>query len=298
MSAMKAETLRAGAGSLRNNLTVAGADTGPVARLAAAALLREVLLTPKPGLVDQVNTGAHLDMDLPLFMRSITAIVPWFSRFSALGHDYAGLPAGDMLARIRPVGLACEQAMFAATHGINTHKGGIFSLGLLCTAAGRINGRRQPLTRNGLCGEVAAICAHMVERELAGCRRPASVGEHLFLRYGLTGARGEAGSGFATVRRYALPAWERLKAGGAAEQTVMLHCLLLLMAHNRDTNLVARGGLPGLYFVQRYARRLLRSDWDAGQVQRMDAALIERRLSPGGSADLLAVAYVLAHLPV
>ncbi len=288
MFAMKAEALRGDADT----------DLGVMERLAAAALREEVLLTPKPGLVDQSNTGAHLDMDLPLFKRSIAAIVPWFSRFTALGYHYAALPAGEIMTRIRPVGLACEQAMFAATGGVNTHKGGVFSLGLLCTAAGRLSGRLQPLTREGLCDEVAAMCARLVTTELAGCRRAATVGEHLFQRYGMTGARGEAVSGFATVRRYALPAWDRLKADGADDRIIMLHCLLLLMAYNPDTNLVSRGGLPGLNYVQRYARRLLTCGWDLSGLRQMDEALIAFHLSPGGSADLLAVSYVLAHLPL
>jgi triphosphoribosyl-dephospho-CoA synthase len=304
LSAMKAEALRSDAGPISGNppiplhYPVADAELMAVARLAAAALREEVYLTPKPGLVDNCNNGAHRDMDLPLFLRSIAAIVPWFSRFTALGYRYAALPAGEVLARIRPLGLACEQGMFAATGGVNTHKGGVFSLGLLCTAAGRLKGRLQPLTRGGLCDEVAAICARMVMTELADRRRAATAGEQLFQRYGMTGARGEAASGFATVRRYVLPDWDRLKADGAGEPMIMLHCLLLLMAYNPDTNLVSRGGLPGLHFVQRYARRLLLCGWDIAELRQMDAALTALYLSPGGSADLLAVAYVLAHLPL
>ncbi|NDL63438.1 triphosphoribosyl-dephospho-CoA synthase CitG [Acerihabitans arboris] len=265
--------------------------------LATAALREEVMLTPKPGLVDSRNNGAHRDMDLALFMQSITAIAPWFGRFAALGERCADMPAQRVLAEIRPTGLACEQAMFAATGGVNTHKGGVFSLGLLCAAGGRLAGRGQALTRRGLCADVAAICARLVATELAGRRKPATVGERLYLRHGLTGARGEAAGGFATVRRYALPAWDRLSAAGADRETALLHCLLVLMAHNPDTNLVSRGGLDGLQFVRRYARRLLDEGWRPRALEDMDRALIGRNLSPGGSADLLAVTAVLARFP-
>ncbi|HEY0211354.1 triphosphoribosyl-dephospho-CoA synthase CitG [Acerihabitans sp.] len=283
------------------NVDIAGGDGAgaipAIGLLAAAALREEVMLTPKPGLVDRRNNGAHRDMDLPLFMASITAIAPWFGRFAACGERHADMPAEQALTVIRPVGHACEQAMFAATGGVNTHKGGIFSLGLLCAAAGRLTGRGRKLTRGALCAEVAAMCARLVATELAGCRRPATVGEHLYLRHGLTGARGEAAGGFATVRDHALPAWDRLQAAGGDRDTALLHGLLVLMAHNRDTNLVSRGGLAGLGFVQGHARRLLAKGWRTQDLEIMDRALTRRNLSPGGSADLLAVMAVLARFP-
>ncbi|VTM91216.1 triphosphoribosyl-dephospho-CoA synthase [Raoultella ornithinolytica] len=125
-----------------------------VPRLAEEALWQELELTPKPGLVDRLNNGAHHDMDHALFVRSITAITPWLSRFTELGSDYADQPAGEQLRLLRPMGIACEQAMYAATGGVNTHKGGIFSLGLLCFAAGRV----REVTASSLCSEVRILC--------------------------------------------------------------------------------------------------------------------------------------------
>ncbi|MEE3662882.1 triphosphoribosyl-dephospho-CoA synthase CitG [Brenneria sp. g21c3] len=264
------------------------------AALAEAALREEVWLTPKPGLVDSVNNGAHDDMDLPLFLRSIEAITPWLRQFVLLGRRDAAYPASAMLMRIRPAGLACEQAMFTATAGVNTHKGGIFSFGLLCVAAGRLAGRQRPLTAGALCAEVAAMCHGLVERELQRCRRASTAGERLFQAHGLTGARGEAQSGFLTLRRHVLPHWFKQ----ADPERRKLEALLRLMAYNPDTNLVSRGGLGGLHYVQRYARRLLEKDWRKEDLQEMDQALTSRHLSPGGSADLLAVATVLTAFPL
>ncbi|RTF44185.1 triphosphoribosyl-dephospho-CoA synthase, partial [Serratia marcescens] len=93
------------------------------ARAAFRALLVEVNLTPKPGLVDRHNTGAHRDMDLGHFYRSARAIGVWLPRFIQRGREDAALPAEQQLARLRPLGLACENQMFRATGGINTHKG-------------------------------------------------------------------------------------------------------------------------------------------------------------------------------
>nr|WP_129952570.1 triphosphoribosyl-dephospho-CoA synthase CitG [Rahnella sp. RFA10(1/100)] len=264
-----------------------------IAALAAEALRREVWLTPKPGLVDSANNGSHSDMDLPLFLRSIDAITPWLHQFFTLGQQDFLQPSQGMLMRIRPTGLACEQAMFGATQGINTHKGGIFSLGLLCTAAGRLIGQRRLLTRNRLCAEVAAMTQGLVERELQHCCQPVSAGERLFVAHGMTGARGEVQSGFLTLRRHVFPYWYQ----ESHSERRSLNALLRLMAYNPDTNLVARGGLSGLHFVQDYARRLLNTGWQTEDLQQMDNALIARHLSPGGSADLLAIAIVLMAFP-
>ncbi|WP_447888205.1 triphosphoribosyl-dephospho-CoA synthase CitG [Serratia fonticola] len=275
---------------------------GAIAKLAVEALRREVELTPKPGLVDRDGNGAHRDMDLPLFRRSIAAIAPWFSRFVTVGELSANEKGYVALSKVRPVGLACEQDMFRATGGVNTHKGGIFSLGLLCTAAGRLAGKQQAITSTTLCQAVSSLSAHLVEQELVQRRRGVTVGERLYQQYGMKGARGEAASGFMTVRQYALPAWQQACKAGYAEEQVLWHVLLTLMAHNCDTNLVSRGGLAGLRFVQRQARQLLEMQ-DAGLAERrralirLDQRMTADNLSPGGSADLLAVTWLLAQYP-
>jgi triphosphoribosyl-dephospho-CoA synthase len=263
-----------------------------VPALAARALRQELDLTPKPGLVDRANSGAHRDMDYALFLASIDAITPWFARFEQAGFDHAHRPAAAQLRLIRPMGIACEQAMFAATDGVNTHKGGIFSLGLLSFAAGRLRGLGWQLSADALCNEVSAICRGLVARELAGRAQAITAGEKQFRDYGLTGARGEAEQGFITVRRAVLPFWQQEQG-----ERRLHNALLRLMAVNRDSNLVSRGGLAGLRYVQDYAQQLLATGWERDDLRQMDQALIARHLSPGGSADLLAVAYVLAMIP-
>lgn len=250
--------------------------------LAEEALWQELELTPKPGLVDKLNNGSHRDMDHALFARSIAAITPWFTRFAELGDAHADKSAVEQLRLIRSMGMACEQAMYTATGGVNTHKGGIFALGLLCFASGRVKN----VSAQSLCCEVSNICRGLVARELTERSGQATAGERQFQLYGLTGARGEAESGFATVRK-ALAKW----SGHS------LHELLLrLMAVNQDSNLVSRGGIDGLHYVQGYARELLADGWDRDALLKMDYALIERNLSPGGSADLLSVGWVLSAI--
>ncbi|QIN63500.1 2-(5''-triphosphoribosyl)-3'-dephosphocoenzyme-A synthase [Caballeronia sp. SBC1] len=280
-------------GALRDTCALTGA-------LAYEALMREAYLTPKPGLVDARNCGAHRDMNLHTFSASADALAPYFPRFAAAGCHYGALPADEILPLVRPLGLAAEQSMLLATSGVNTHKGGIFALGLLCTAAGRLLARHTPLRVHSLCAEVKAITCNLVERELASAGNAHSAGERLFQRFGLTGARGEAARGYATVREHALPAYLALRQQGARDEIALLQALLHLMARNADTNLVARGGLAGLEYVQQTAQRLLQAGGVSHRLGRarmieLDDDLITRQLSPGGSADLLAVTWFLSR---
>ena len=202
----------------------------------------------------------------------------------AIGAARRKHPATETFSAVRRAGRRAEETMREATGGVNTHKGGIFALGLLCFAAGRL-GEVNP---QWLCSEVSDICRGLVERELAARPSQATAGERQFHQFGLTGARGEAESGFATVRK-ALAGWNRRH----------LHALLLrLMAVNPDSNLVSRGGMNGLRYVQNYAHDLLENGWDESALVAMDNALITRNLSPGGSADLLSVGWVLSKVSV
>ena len=257
-----------------------------VASLAEDALWQELELTPKPGLVDKNNNGSHRDMNHALFVRSIQAISPWFARFEAAGREFAPRTDREQLALLRPIGIACEQAMLRATHGVNTHKGGIFALGLLCFAAGRLAEKRMQMNALSLSTQVSEICQGMVQRELASRQSRATAGEKQFHQFGLTGARGEAESGFATVMRHVLPHWNPRS---------MHEMLLRLMAVNPDSNLVSRGGMAGMRYVQNHAQQLLARGWQHDDLIDMDNQLIARNLSPGGSADLLSVAWVLGE---
>lgn len=275
-----------------------------ISNLARSCLLREINLTPKPGLVDRENCGAHTDMDYGLFIHSIDAISPFFERFFTCGERTCDASASETLDRLRTCGLACERAMFSATGGVNTHKGAIFSLALLCGAAGRLANTMPQSLGFGICNEVSTLCAGIVERDLGNARHKINktAGEKIYLRYGFAGARGEAESGFATVRKYSLPAYNSAILNGASKEDAALGALLSLMAHNEDTNVICRAGLSGLNFVQGKAADILNT-FDSGnfpkfrsELRDLDGAFVNRRISPGGSADLLSVTLFLAHI--
>ncbi|ELM3658958.1 triphosphoribosyl-dephospho-CoA synthase CitG [Edwardsiella piscicida] len=273
------------------------------ATLGWRAMLAEVNLTPKPGLVDRHNSGAHRDMAHSDFVRSADAIAPWLARFVEYGADSAALDGGSVLPGLRALGIACEADMFRATAGVNTHKGSIFSLGLLCAAAGRSHQRGHPITPARLCGYAAQFCRGLVARELAPLRpaQASTAGQRLFMTLGITGARGEAEAGYPLVLNLALPHYQRTLAAGRDPELALLDTLVQLMAHNQDTNVAARGGEGGLRWMQQRAAALLatggiRTPADLQALRRFDAECIDRHLSPGGSADLLILTWFLAHL--
>lgn len=252
-----------------------------IAKLAREALEQEVLLTPKPGLVDADNSGAHTDMDKDAFLRSAAALEPWFLRMAERGKASLEETPEALLAALRPIGLRAEEDMYAATAGVNTHKGALFSLGLLCAAAGRLTAQNRPLTTESLCGMCAQMTAGITRRELNATD---THGLQAHAVYGAKGVRGEAESGFESVRQLALP-WLKQEHGP-------YKALLSLIAHVRDTNVLHRAGEGGLNWLQSRAKDLLDS-FSIPALQQLDRECIQRNISPGGCADLLAIAFFL-----
>ena len=145
--------------------------------------------------------------------------------------------------------------MFAATGGVNTHKGSVFTFGLAAAATGRLLAQGA-VNADAICMEVAAITAHLVASELEAPHEATTAGEAIFRQHGLPGARGEAASGFATVRLGSLPVLRRTLAADCDAETALHATFLHLLEHNADTNLIARGGLEGAAFARTEATRL------------------------------------------
>lgn len=275
-------------------------DQQTLGALAAKALLYEVCTTPKPGLVDRSNNGSHRDMDVFTFLDSTAALLPYFEEAVRLGMETRDLPSQETFRRLRQAGAAGERAMFRATGGVNTHKGAVFTLGTVCAAAGRLwtaEGFSKDLDAAlALCGEMSA---QAVQEDFAAIRRsPAhTAGQRLYLEQGLEGIRGELSRGLPAVAQIGLPTLRRcLEAGDSLEQAGV-QVLLALMAQVVDTNLIARGGLEGQQWAMEQAKNLTQGRAATQQeAEKLDRALIERNLSPGGCADLLAITYFLEFL--
>ena len=274
-------------------------DAETAAALAVRALLYEVCVTPKPGLVDRNNSGSHRDMDLFTFLRSAAALGPYFARCVRIGRDTAGEEAPATLAALRWPGRLAEGTMSAATGGVNTHKGAIFSLGLVCGALGRLD-RDQWGNPERVLKETAAMAAGIVGRELAGLSSAEvrTAGQRLYQQYGVTGVRGQAEAGFPTVLDQGLPALRAGLAQGKGPDEAGIAALLVLLARGEDTNMLARGGPAVCQAVSARLRTLL---WetpcpDREMLIQLDRTFIAQNLSPGGSADLLALCWLLHFL--
>lgn len=275
-------------------------DQQALGALAAKALLYEVCTTPKPGLVDRKNNGSHRDMDVFTFLDSTAALLPYFEEAVRLGMETRDLLPQETFRRLRQAGAAGERAMFRATGGVNTHKGAVFTLGTVCAAAGRLwtaEGFSKDLDAAlALCGEMSA---QAVQKDFEAIRRKGAhtTGQRLYLEHGLEGIRGELSRGLPAVAQIGLPTLRRrLEAGDSLEQAGV-QVLLALMAQVVDTNLIARGGLEGQQWAMEQTKNLPQGRAATRQeTEELDRALIERNLSPGGCADLLAITYFLEFL--
>ena len=265
-----------------------------LAEEAHEALLAEVYSTPKPGLVDLVNNGAHKDMDVALFEKSADALEAYFYDAAALGMR------GCTMAELRERGLAAEQEMYAATGGVNTHKGMIYSMGLLLAGMGMALTDGSSVNNNSLRQEAiknaAGLASEDAERMLARARsNPDTNGAVVLRDYGALGATGHAASGFPgavfTTERLEYYIKEENLPGGEAGALALCDS----MASLEDTNLLHRGGAEGLKFTKEKASGIseLPVPERISALSELDNEMIERNLSPGGSADMLALAFLL-----
>lgn len=267
---------------------------------AVRALLHEVSATPKPGLVDRQNSGSHSDMDFSTFVDSSVSLAGSFQEMFRIGWDGADLPRSMLFDRLRFAGQKAEGAMLRATGGVNTHKGLIFSMGILCGALGAAtaDGEQIP-TRD----RVLDISRELGRCALADFQGEESISDTSGLRcyrqYQITGARGVAAGGFQSVLTIGLPALHRWTEQGLALSDAAALTLLALIAGTEDTNMIHRGGLARarqrrVEAGELYCRatpenfRTLLND--------LDRQYIRENLSPGGCADLLALSLMLFFL--
>jgi triphosphoribosyl-dephospho-CoA synthase len=279
----------------------ADATLSPGARLSSAAIGRaatlalhdELALAPKPGLVSLVDSGSHDDMDAHTFMRSLFALRRYHVRMAELGAARAPFAA------LEHCGIAAEARMLAATGGVNTHRGAIFVLGLLCAAAGAAQAGGQGLAPTAI---RAALTRHWgAALEARSHRQPVLPGGIAARRHGLRSASQEAALAFPVLFETALPAWQRAQRAGLAPMRVRLEAFFSVLAVLDDSNLAHRGGVEGLDFARGSARAFL-ARGGAGapgalaMAQSLHRDFVARRLSPGGCADMLSAACFLHRL--
>lgn len=284
-----------------------------LARLAEASLVAEARLTPKPGLVDCATTGAHTDMDLSTFMASARALGPLFAEYVAAGAEMGPVDPAALADAVRRIGVRAEAAMFAATDGVNTHKGANFTFALVLGAVGAL-GVDVPadgisaLDESGT-GEVLDLVSRMgaglLDHDVRALHERVSAsdgsvelshGEALLLARGMQGVRGEAAQGYPQLAQTLLPYLRSQRSGrhvpGGA-RIVLLRALVKLMAELEDTNVVHRGGPDALVSHRAFCRALdergASDDELVYTLAAYDRELIRTNVSPGGAADLLSL---------
>ena len=278
-----------------------------IGRLAVMALLGEVWASPKPGLVDRENTGAHKDMTYQNFVDSAHALQHCFTRCAQAGAAFSAanslddLPHSDDLpqlaAKLRSIGLAGEAAMYQATGGVNTHKGAIFSLGILCAAAAFVS--LQQMEHAGQMKQLQSVAASIAASLLAEDAAEHTNGKRVLQQTGTGGIRAEALGGFDTAFSVGLSSLMEALQSDICENDAMVYTLLRIIEATEDSNLVHRGGVEGMDFAKREVRKLTEGGPAAmtlAEIRETDRKFIEKNLSPGGSADLLALTLFLGFL--
>lgn len=270
-----------------------------IAHLATQALQAELDTTPKPGLVDKDNNGAHRDMDYALMQRSIDTLHPYFVKLALLG-------CADTLpthTSIRDIGIEAEKAMLSATNGVNTHKGALFSMGLAVVAAAheerKIAANEEQILKERNGGEDILVSLQTTIKALAASF-PDTNGTHgskaKLLSKGTTAIKGaldNAREGYEMLFAEWLPFYiERRKERDAHT----LHkTLLRIMCDLDDTNVIYRTDLATAEEVKQEARALL-DNFSETALKDMDRHYTTRNISPGGAADMLSLTVFIGSI--
>jgi triphosphoribosyl-dephospho-CoA synthase len=233
-----------------------------ITALAQRAILYEVTTTPKPGLVDRNNSGAHKDMDFFTFMASSSSLYKGLYDCVIEGINFNNENKTNLLENIRFPGIECEGAMFSATNGVNTHKGIIFSIGILCSVAGYLYSKhgKTNFTIEELCEEVKEISRDLTYKDFMDIDKKDNLthGERLFKQFGYKGIRGEVESGFATVLKTSIPMLRKWSENrDLSLNDIFLQMLMAIITESEDTNIVIRGGIENLHFVKEVSKEFL-----------------------------------------
>jgi len=262
-----------------------------LAQQAVKALMYEVAVTPKPGLVDRADNGAHKDMNFFTFINSSTALYDYFKKCALKAIEFCDKTPQKLFANLRYLGLEAENKMYQHTFGVNTHKGAIFSFGLIVAAAAYLSEKSEKLSAEN----ILATCADMAQLSIADFENPnvhKSFGKQIFAQQNIKGIRGQAAAGYPDVK----PAFEYLKKcieKGDSFDIAGAKVLCMLMSKLEDTNVIKRSDTAMLKQVQEKAESIIQQDNIEDELKTLNTEFIKLNISPGGCADLLAICFLL-----
>jgi len=270
-----------------------------LAHLACDALQQELDTTPKPGLVDQHDSGAHADMDYRLMQRSIRALRPYFVQLAQVAQQ------GQLTHPIvSAIGIEAERAMLAATGGVNTHRGALFSMGLAIVAAGSSLSEHSEYSEHSEHSEYSEYSEHSDDSELSERPTPSSLqsaiaqlaqafpdtqgthGSRAVSQYQAKGALAMAREGYEQLFSNWQPFLHNLKQQG--DPYAHHKTLLRIMSQLDDTNILHRCGAEVASRVKAEAADML-THFSTDALDDMNRRYSAENISPGGSADMLAL---------
>lgn len=257
-----------------------------LAYYAQCALYDEVHTTPKAGLVDENNSGSHTDMDIAAFEKSIAVLGSYFEKIALVSMREHEKEPQTLMKHLREIGIEAENAMLEVTNGVNTHKGLIYSLGLLIADIGGI--------LMGLPTRLSLLASVGMKDAFDKAKNsPETHGEMQYSRCGAKGIRGEAQGGFKTAKEASKILSEYKKT--LDKNTAQALTLVEIMKVLEDTNVLHRGGMEALSFMRMSAEKIASADIDKrlSVIKKLDDEFIKRNISPGGCADTLALAIFL-----
>ena len=270
-----------------------------IATLATKALLYEVSISPKAGLVSRLSNGSHKDMNFYTFIDSSLALHNYFLNCFDYGQENL-FSCPNFFKNLREFGKVAEKDMYEATKGINTHKGTIFSMGILLAVLGVHLKENKEIDLKILSEKIKEMCKPLLN-ELEDADSISTYGEKAYKEYHLTGARGLAISGYEIVL---LDGINKLK-NFCKTLDFETACILLLfyyMSVLDDTNIVNRASITTLKEVQILSKELfeenkktLEKESIKNSMSKLNDIFIEKNISAGGSADLL-ILTIFIHL--
>lgn len=243
-----------------------------ITKCALNSLLKELSTTPKPGLVDNLDNGAHNDMDYSLMNLSIGTLEPYFDKLANIGFSEK-LPSASL---VQQIGIDAEETMLKATHGVNTHRGALFSLGLA------VVGVSYGIYNSTSWSEAVKEIARHIP---AGT---SSYGAIARAKYNVSTALDMAQSGYSKLTSLWLKKYKQLNG----DEFQAVKTLLFIMSMLDDTNIIHRVGYERAQQVKIEASDIL-NNFTLDAVSKLNAQYIKENISPGGAADMLALTFFI-----
>lgn len=268
------------------------------------ALFYEVNTSLKPGLVDRLHNGSHKDMGLSTFIKSAYSLSDYFCQCvkEGISCDCSKKDLPLLFQKLRSIGKQAEKTMLFATQGINTHKGIIFSGGILCGAIGYyISTNSRDISSENFLSSLSEICRYMLPALLNDYltltqNTAKTNGEKIYLEYKITGIRGEAKEGFPHLFNTGFPLFQAALKEDFTLWQAGLITLLHYIAYTEDTNLIIRSDYQLACKIQKDLQKFLNHATYEEQLSilpKLDDFFVSQNISPGGSADMLALTYFL-----